>query len=202
MAARRRLAGGARAGAPAGAGAGGPVRATVSPAPHTYELADRSPFAAANGTGCAASCSAPNKQRREETQRAVLWCKLVLIRSGRVIDLTELVIRTNRRIECSVHWLLNMPKIFLIKKRLHEQQLGLQEGQELLSKGDPLCPGSPLDDGPIPLLSKRDKECVGEFQSKAIIYNGLIHRSRHLSVNTPAVIRLIKTSLIYQIILI
>lgn len=94
-----------------------------------------------------------------------------------------------------------MPKIFLIKKRLHEQQLGLQEGQELLSKGDPLCPGSPLDDGPIPLLSKRDKECVGEFQSKAIIYNGLIHRSRHLSVNTPAVIRLIKTSLIYQIIL-
>ncbi|OWR50725.1 ovo [Danaus plexippus plexippus] len=55
-----------------------------------------------------------------------------------------------------------MPKIFLIKKRLHEQQLGLQEGQELLGKGDPLCPGSPLDDGPIPLLSKKDKECVGE----------------------------------------
>ncbi|CAH2234167.1 transcriptional regulator ovo-like isoform X2 [Pararge aegeria] len=53
-----------------------------------------------------------------------------------------------------------MPKIFLIKKRLHEQQLGLQEGQELLGKGDPLCPGSPLDDGPIPLLSKKDKECV------------------------------------------
>ncbi|XP_030023604.2 transcriptional regulator ovo isoform X1 [Manduca sexta] len=56
-----------------------------------------------------------------------------------------------------------MPKIFLIKKRLHEQQLGLQEGQELLaSKADPLCPGSPLDDGPIPLLSKKDKdrECV------------------------------------------
>ncbi|XP_046978705.1 transcriptional regulator ovo-like isoform X1 [Vanessa cardui] len=53
-----------------------------------------------------------------------------------------------------------MPKIFLIKKRLHEQQLELQEGQELLSKGDPLCPGSPLDDGPIPLLSKKDKECV------------------------------------------
>ncbi|XP_045763344.1 transcriptional regulator ovo-like isoform X2 [Maniola jurtina] len=52
-----------------------------------------------------------------------------------------------------------MPKIFLIKKRLHEQQLGLQEGQELLGKGDPLCPGSPLDDGPIPLLSKKDKEC-------------------------------------------
>ncbi|XP_026765411.1 transcriptional regulator ovo isoform X2 [Galleria mellonella] len=54
-----------------------------------------------------------------------------------------------------------MPKIFLIKKRLHEQQLGLQEGQEFLSnKADPLCPGSPLDDGPIPLLSKKDKECV------------------------------------------
>ncbi|XP_026747302.1 transcriptional regulator ovo-like isoform X1 [Trichoplusia ni] len=54
-----------------------------------------------------------------------------------------------------------MPKIFLIKKRLHEQQLGLQEGQELLaSKSDPLCPGSPLDDGPIPLLSKKDKDCV------------------------------------------
>ncbi|KAL0839683.1 hypothetical protein ABMA28_016336 [Loxostege sticticalis] len=54
-----------------------------------------------------------------------------------------------------------MPKIFLIKKRLHEQQLGLQEGQELLaSKADTLCPGSPLDDGPIPLLSKKDKECV------------------------------------------
>ncbi|XP_034825598.1 transcriptional regulator ovo isoform X2 [Maniola hyperantus] len=52
-----------------------------------------------------------------------------------------------------------MPKIFLIKKRLHEQQLGLQEGQELLGKGDPLCPGSPLDDGPVPLLSKKDKEC-------------------------------------------
>lgn len=52
-----------------------------------------------------------------------------------------------------------MPKIFLIKKRLYEQQLGLQEGQELLaSKTDPLCPGSPLDDGPIPLLSKKDKE--------------------------------------------
>ncbi|XP_041973146.1 transcriptional regulator ovo-like isoform X2 [Aricia agestis] len=52
-----------------------------------------------------------------------------------------------------------MPKIFLIKKRLYEQQLGLQEGQELLaSKSDPLCPGSPLDDGPIPLLSKKDKE--------------------------------------------
>lgn len=56
-----------------------------------------------------------------------------------------------------------MPKIFLIKKRLHEQQLGLQEGQELLaSKADTLCPGSPLDDGPIPLLSKKDKDCVGE----------------------------------------
>ncbi|XP_049864879.1 transcriptional regulator ovo-like isoform X1 [Pectinophora gossypiella] len=54
-----------------------------------------------------------------------------------------------------------MPKIFLIKKRLHEQQLGLQEGQELLAgKADALCPGSPLDDGPIPLLSKKDKECV------------------------------------------
>lgn len=56
-----------------------------------------------------------------------------------------------------------MPKIFLIKKRLHEQQLGLQEGQELLGKGDPLCPGSPLDDGPIPLLSKKDRDCLGEF---------------------------------------
>ncbi|KPJ01901.1 Protein ovo [Papilio xuthus] len=54
-----------------------------------------------------------------------------------------------------------MPKIFLIKKRLHEQQLGLQEGQELLaSKADTLCPGSPLDDGPIALLSKKDKECI------------------------------------------
>lgn len=53
-----------------------------------------------------------------------------------------------------------MPKIFLIKKRLHEQQLGLQEGQELLaSKSDPLCPSFPLDYGPIPLLSKKDKEC-------------------------------------------
>lgn len=57
-----------------------------------------------------------------------------------------------------------MPKIFLIKKRLHEQQLGLQEGQELLaSKADTLCPGSPLDDGPIALLSKKDKECIGKF---------------------------------------
>ncbi|VVC91632.1 transcriptional regulator ovo-like isoform X2 [Leptidea sinapis] len=54
-----------------------------------------------------------------------------------------------------------MPKIFLIKKRLHEQQLGLQESQELLTgKSDPLCTGSPLDDGPIPLLSKKDKECI------------------------------------------
>ncbi|XP_021183868.1 transcriptional regulator ovo isoform X2 [Helicoverpa armigera] len=54
-----------------------------------------------------------------------------------------------------------MPKIFLIKKRLHEQQLGLQEGLELLaSKADPLCPGSPLDDGPIALLSKKDKDCI------------------------------------------
>ncbi|CAH1635273.1 unnamed protein product [Spodoptera littoralis] len=54
-----------------------------------------------------------------------------------------------------------MPKIFLIKKRLHEQQLGLQEGLELLaSKSDPLCPGSPLDDGPIALLSKKDKDCI------------------------------------------
>lgn len=52
-----------------------------------------------------------------------------------------------------------MPKIFWIKKRLHEQQLELQEGQELLaSKTDPLCPDSPLDDGPLPLLSKKDKE--------------------------------------------
>lgn len=66
-----------------------------------------------------------------------------------------------------------MPKIFLIKKRLHEQQLGLQEGQEgLLGKGDPLCPGSPLDDGPIPLLSKKDKECVGKCKFKILlIYN-------------------------------
>lgn len=56
-----------------------------------------------------------------------------------------------------------MPKIFLIKKRLHEQQLGLQEGLELLaSKSDPLCPGSPLDDGPIALLSKKDKDCIGK----------------------------------------
>lgn len=54
-----------------------------------------------------------------------------------------------------------MPKIFLIKKRLHEQQLGLQEGQELLSKADPLCTGSPLDDGPIALLSKKDN--AGKF---------------------------------------
>ncbi|XP_053600075.1 transcriptional regulator ovo isoform X2 [Plodia interpunctella] len=54
-----------------------------------------------------------------------------------------------------------MPKIFLIKKRLHEQQLGLQEAQELISnKTDPLCPGFSLDDGPIPLLSKKDKECA------------------------------------------
>ncbi|CAB3228501.1 unnamed protein product [Arctia plantaginis] len=54
-----------------------------------------------------------------------------------------------------------MPKIFLIKKRLAEQQLGLQVGLELLaSKSDPLCPGFLLDDGPIPLLSKKDKECV------------------------------------------
>ncbi|XP_072942200.1 uncharacterized protein ovo isoform X2 [Epargyreus clarus] len=57
-----------------------------------------------------------------------------------------------------------MPKIFLIKKRLHEQQLGLQEGQELLaSKTDPLCTGSPLDDAPIPLLSKKDKDCADVF---------------------------------------
>lgn len=55
-----------------------------------------------------------------------------------------------------VKW-IKMPKIFLIKKRLHEQQLGLQEGQELLaSKADSLCTGSPLDDGPIALLSKKD----------------------------------------------
>ncbi|XP_061705794.1 transcriptional regulator ovo-like isoform X1 [Cydia pomonella] len=53
-----------------------------------------------------------------------------------------------------------MPKIFLIKKRMHDQQLGLQEGQELLvSKADSLCPGSPLDDGPIALLSKKDNDC-------------------------------------------
>ncbi|CAG9091172.1 unnamed protein product [Plutella xylostella] len=53
-----------------------------------------------------------------------------------------------------------MPKIFLIKKRLHEQQLGLQEGQELLgAKADALCPGSPLDEPPLALLSKRDKDC-------------------------------------------
>ncbi|GBP61793.1 hypothetical protein EVAR_88716_1 [Eumeta japonica] len=45
-----------------------------------------------------------------------------------------------------------MPKIFLIKKRLHEQQRGLQEGQELAK--DALCPGSPLDDAPLPLLSE------------------------------------------------
>lgn len=60
-----------------------------------------------------------------------------------------------------------MPKIFWIKKRLHEQQLELQEGQELLaSKTDPLCPDSPLDDGPLPLLSKKDKEkeCTGKLQ--------------------------------------
>ncbi|KPJ01902.1 hypothetical protein RR46_05111 [Papilio xuthus] len=31
-----------------------------------------SPLAAANGTACAASCSATNKQPREETYRAVL----------------------------------------------------------------------------------------------------------------------------------
>lgn len=56
-----------------------------------------------------------------------------------------------------------MPKIFLLKKRMHDQQLGLQEGQELLtSKADMLCPGSPLDDGPIALLSKKDNECAGK----------------------------------------
>lgn len=56
-----------------------------------------------------------------------------------------------------------MPKIFLIKKRLAEQQLGLQVGLELLaSKSDPLGPGCLLDEGPIPLLSKKDKECAGK----------------------------------------
>ncbi|XP_075972082.1 uncharacterized protein LOC142973941 isoform X2 [Anticarsia gemmatalis] len=57
-----------------------------------------------------------------------------------------------------------MPKIFWIKKRLHEQQLGLleqQEWQELLaSKTDPLYPGFPIDIGPIPLIYKKDKECA------------------------------------------
>lgn len=53
-----------------------------------------------------------------------------------------------------------MPKIFLIKKRLHEQQLGLQEGHELLAGKSDLCPGSPLGDTPLPLLSKKDKECA------------------------------------------
>ncbi|CAG9792069.1 unnamed protein product [Diatraea saccharalis] len=67
-----------------------------------------------------------------------------------------------------------MPKIFLIKKRLHEQQLGLQEGLELLaSKTDPLCSDSPLDDGPIPLLIRKDKDCserdvFGENNSKSL----------------------------------
>lgn len=50
-----------------------------------------------------------------------------------------------------------MPKIFLIKNRLHQQQLRLQEAQGLLAKDDQgLCPGSPLDDGePLPLLKDR-----------------------------------------------
>ncbi|XP_013185952.1 transcriptional regulator ovo isoform X2 [Amyelois transitella] len=52
-----------------------------------------------------------------------------------------------------------MPKIFLIKKRLHEQQQSLQEAQDLLAlKSDPLCPGSFLDDDPLPLL--KDKKCT------------------------------------------
>lgn len=46
------------------AGGGGPVQATVSRAPHT----SLSPFAAANGTTCAANFYAQNKhQQREET---------------------------------------------------------------------------------------------------------------------------------------
>lgn len=55
-----------------------------------------------------------------------------------------------------------MPKIFLIKNRLHQQQLRLQESQSLLAnKGDEqtLCPGSPLDESePIPLVARRDKK--------------------------------------------
>lgn len=77
-----------------------------------------------------------------------------------------------------------MPKIFLIKKRLHEQQLGLQEGQELLaSKADTLCPGSPLDDGPIALLSKKDKECIGE-SSKYNINDYTIIVTSHIYIYT------------------
>lgn len=55
-----------------------------------------------------------------------------------------------------------MPKIFLIKNRLHQQQLRLQESQSLLvNKGDEqaLCPGSPLDESePLPLVARRDKK--------------------------------------------
>lgn len=72
-----------------------------------------------------------------------------------------------------------MPKIFLIKKRLHEQQLGLQEGQELLaSKTDPLCTGSPLDDAPIPLLSKKD--CAGKLNIH--VHKETIHCLNHVSL--------------------
>lgn len=71
-----------------------------------------------------------------------------------------------------------MPKIFLIKKRLHEQQLGLQEGHEFLANKSGLCAESPLGDGPIALLSKKDKECVG----KSTRHNETIHRTRQLYI--------------------
>ncbi|CAG4941078.1 unnamed protein product [Colias eurytheme] len=61
----------------------------------TTHLLALSPFAAANGIACAATCYAQNKQRREETYRAVLRCKLVFIDFGRG-DLLDFVIETNK----------------------------------------------------------------------------------------------------------
>lgn len=65
-----------------------------------------------------------------------------------------------------------MPKIFLIKNRLHQQQLRLQESQSLLVNKDDqaLCPGSPLDESePLPLVAKRDKK-DGELSSSRGMY--------------------------------
>lgn len=62
-----------------------------------------------------------------------------------------------------------MPKIFLIKNRLHQQQLRLAEAQKRadapaepgISLSPPCSPGSPLsypDAQPLPLVVNKDKE--------------------------------------------
>lgn len=49
-----------------------------------------------------------------------------------------------------------MPKIFLIKNRLHQQQLRLLEAQNLLNKDeDRLVPLSPPPNEPLSLVSRR-----------------------------------------------